>query len=398
MSLFVQIEDTVQDIFEAVKARILANRQQMGRGARGMTRPRAQRTRFNATMANYRPPEPSASRGGGVFFDWFDPGNADGAIQTRNGATYYDPAWDEYLADYLAWEPTPNPVPPGLPPGYIQAGESGEFRLDRGYVFPLSTQRNSGSCVYALDRQYAQFSWSQWTAPSYFGGLPQYAPVYSEIILQPRQHTYLITRDTVTPIDRPVGVEALMATWRPVFDSFTYPNSADPYWDGGGVFSWSAFRAAFKTETTGYEEYTEDDPNGSRRNQMQRASYFTTVAVGAISPAVYSAMRTPEPYLFPEPMAFDTVGAIMPDFLNNGPIYGQERATIEGVESWRFFEWRGARPVTFEDAAELGPSTPEWETRKPVTEWEPLPADGRILFTTLNRDSYCRANIYGAAP
>lgn len=62
MSLFVRVEDTVQDIFEAVKALILANRQRIGRSAKGATRPRAQRRRFNATMSDYRPPEPSASR------------------------------------------------------------------------------------------------------------------------------------------------------------------------------------------------------------------------------------------------------------------------------------------------------------------------------------------------
>lgn len=74
MSLFVDVQAVPNKIFEAVKGRILANRaklqksQQDNRDVKGMTRPRVQRTRFGASVMEYRRPEPAGTGDPSCFY------------------------------------------------------------------------------------------------------------------------------------------------------------------------------------------------------------------------------------------------------------------------------------------------------------------------------------------
>lgn len=69
MALLVDLQIVPDKIFEAVKARILRNRarwleRQRVAQVRGPSRPRVQRTRFNASATTYRRPEPAATPSG----------------------------------------------------------------------------------------------------------------------------------------------------------------------------------------------------------------------------------------------------------------------------------------------------------------------------------------------
>lgn len=69
MATLVDLQIVPNRVFQAVKERILANRARYlerlrQAEARGPTRPRVQRLRFNASLNTYRRPEPSAQRGG----------------------------------------------------------------------------------------------------------------------------------------------------------------------------------------------------------------------------------------------------------------------------------------------------------------------------------------------